>query len=500
MNSPLGIRDSGVDLSAEAMMAANAADDSTGIFSIRMERLLLCQTLDAEWRRRGRLIAGILACLCVITLATIIFYGIVAPKFMGLAIDAICLALFFVLFFINRLGHVRAAGTLLVSIVIVMSTVFPLVDLFEPMLKVLMPITLSIAILMSGFVLTWWSVGIVTVVCIADLTILYTADFSPLSGLFPKGSFAPALNMGLYLLVMGILATLGSYQVDRYHQKLHRKNDQLAAINKRLSELNERLEATVMVRTAELMRACDDAEAASRAKSEFLANMSHELRTPLNAIIGYSELVIEDLDEQGVPAVNDVRKIRTAGEHLLELIGDILDLSKIEAGKMSVDLDVVSVKHLLDEIAMTVQPLVKRNKNAFEVEMGGNIGSVRTDPIKIRQILMNLLSNAAKFTNNGKVRLSAARELVDRGETLVVRVEDTGIGISEEQKNRLFQPFVQGDSSRTRKYGGTGLGLVISRRYAQMLGGDIQVESVPQKGSVFTLRIPAGPVSADSNS
>lgn len=471
-------------------LGSYAPADTTDVFSIRLERFLLCKTLDPDWRRRGRLIAGILLCVSALLLGVILFYAIVSPNWLGIGLDLVALFAFAALFWLNRQGHVRTTGTVLIVVVVVLATAFSVADLMEPILKVVMPVTLSIAILTSGFVLTWWSVPIVTVACILDLVVLYNASFSPIAKLFPEASFAPTLNMSMYLVVMGVLATLGSYQIDRYHEKLHRKNEQLAKINTQLSEMNERLEATVMVRTAELMRACDDAEAANRAKSEFLANMSHELRTPLNAIIGYSELLLEDLESRTASAADDARKIRAAGDQLLELIGDILDLSKIEAGRMSVDLDVVSVEHLLDEIAATVKPLIQRNKNTFELAVNAKVGTIRTDPVKIRQILLNLLSNAAKFTSGGRVILTAGREPAERGEMLVVHVEDTGIGISEDQKKKLFQPFVQGDSSRTRKYGGTGLGLVISLRYAQMLGGDIQVDSVPQKGSVFTLRIP----------
>ncbi|MGA7485372.1 MAG: response regulator [Xanthobacteraceae bacterium] len=249
---------------------------------------------------------------------------------------------------------------------------------------------------------------------------------------------------------------------------------------------------------AETARA--EAEAASRTKSIFLANMSHELRTPLNAIIGYSEILVEDAADRGDDAtVGDLHKIQGAGKHLLDLINGILDLSKIEAGRMDVYLEQIYLAKLVEEVRTIVEPLVKKNGNELVIRCPPDIGSMRTDLTKLKQSLINLLSNAAKFTQNGKVILSLSREEASSGPTrFTFHVSDTGIGMNEEQLGRLFQAFTQADSSTTRHYGGTGLGLTITRHFASMLGGAIQVTSKPGEGSSFIMTLPDHPIVASA--
>ncbi|WP_333350966.1 PAS domain S-box protein [Microcoleus sp. B3-A4] len=251
----------------------------------------------------------------------------------------------------------------------------------------------------------------------------------------------------------------------------------------------------------EFQKVAQTAQAANQAKSAFLANMSHELRTPLNAIIGYSDMLKEDAEDLGCEDfIPDLQKIQTAGKHLLSLISDILDISKIEAGRMELYLETFNPVNLIDEVVSTVKPLVDKNFNKFEVDCGSDLGMMYADITKTRQILLNLLSNAAKFTEGGTITLCiervkhdrlTAQEIAEPSDSIIFRVADTGIGIPPEQLQHLFQAFMQGDASTTRKYGGTGLGLTISRHFCVMMGGDMHVESELGCGSVFTVCLPA---------
>jgi PAS domain S-box-containing protein len=240
----------------------------------------------------------------------------------------------------------------------------------------------------------------------------------------------------------------------------------------------------------ELVSAVDAAEDATRAKSAFLANMSHELRTPLNAIIGYSEMLAEELQDRTLEELlPDVHKIHGSGKHLLTVINDILDLSKIEAGKLDLYVETLDLEHLVNDVAATLVPLVEGRGNVLEVRSAG-VGSIRGDVTRLRQVMLNLLSNANKFTEGGRLRLEAERFLHNGEQWVRIKVRDTGIGMTPEQLGKLFRAFTQADVSTTRKYGGTGLGLVISRQLCQMMGGDITVESVAGQGSTFTVQLP----------
>ncbi len=244
---------------------------------------------------------------------------------------------------------------------------------------------------------------------------------------------------------------------------------------------------------AELRAAKEAAEVASRAKSTFLANMSHELRTPLNAIIGYSEMLAEEATERDLgDLIPDLGRVRAAGKHLLGLINDVLDLSKIEAGRMELHRETFDVAAMVRGVVATIEPLAAKAGDALRVECSDGLGAMRADLTKVRQGLLNLLSNAVKFTEGGTIRVRADRDRDRSGrEWIVLAVHDDGIGMDPGEMARLFRPFVQADASTTRRYGGTGLGLTITRRFCQMMGGEITVDSEPGHGSTFTIRLPA---------
>lgn len=297
---------------------------------------------------------------------------------------------------------------------------------------------------------------------------------------------------------------------DETGQLIDQFNDMMVKINERdlqLKQAQDELETRVEERTESLRNEIAErkaieqslvnaklaAEAANAAKSGFLANMSHELRTPLNAILGYSEMLEEDARAAGdTSAENDLKRILFAGRHLLELIHDVLDISKIEAGALQLHLETVHSTEITKEVAATVEPLARKNGNQFEVRVDGG-GFIRVDVMKFRQSLLNLLSNACKFTSNGTVSLTIEQANHENQELLLWHVRDTGIGIAEEDLKRLFQPFIQVDSSATRRHGGTGLGLVISQRLCRMMGGNITLQSTIGVGSTFTVQMPTVP-------
>ncbi|HEX9011346.1 MAG TPA: response regulator [Holophagaceae bacterium] len=273
--------------------------------------------------------------------------------------------------------------------------------------------------------------------------------------------------------------------------------------DRRLAEHREHLEVQVATRTAELVRtnnellvAKERAEVSNRAKSTFLANMSHELRTPLNAILLYSELVREDSEKEGHAGIlPDIRRIESAGRHLLDLINDILDLSKIEAGKMTVARDAFEVPAMIRDVLATVEPLAAKNGNTLEADIDPGVTSLTSDPTKVKQSLFNLLSNACKFTRRGRITVGAVLRPVAPGGPpwLHLSVADTGIGIRPDQLERIFNEFIQAEETTSRQFEGTGLGLALSRKFCQMLGGDIRVESDVGRGSTFTILLPAEP-------
>ena len=280
--------------------------------------------------------------------------------------------------------------------------------------------------------------------------------------------------------------------------ELEQAKQELAISHDRLADYNQTLEQKVQQRTAELAQSIKEAskarkvaEQANQAKSSFLANMSHELRTPMNAIIGYSEMLQEEAEDIGQEDfIPDIQKIHSAGKHLLSLINDILDLSKIEAGRMELYLETFDIHDLIQDVVATVKPLLEKNNNEFKLNIADDLTTIYADLTKVRQSLFNLLSNASKFTENGTITLSLKRYIYQGEDWINFQVSDTGIGMTKEQISRLFKAFTQADASTTRKYGGTGLGLTITQKFCQMMGGDISVESKFNQGTTFTIRLP----------
>lgn len=333
---------------------------------------------------------------------------------------------------------------------------------------------------------------------------------------------AAAQSVKEYEYLIAVLIVLMVVAVTVYGHQMAKQIERGAALDRvreeteALERSRDDLERRVAERTAalaaeveehrttreELVRSKERAESLNLAKSAFLANMSHELRTPLNAIIGYSELLQEELAD--LPGIEqhlvDLERIRSAGKHQLGLVNDILDLSKIEAGRMDLILETFSIDGVVREAVNMVQPLAQKNGNVLEADATA-LGVVHGDATRLRQCLMNLLSNAAKFTTDGRVTLAVRRAPAEReshAEQIAFVITDTGIGMTQEQVSRLFQPFTQGDASTTRKYGGTGLGLMLTRHFARMMGGEVHVESEPNRGSTFTLTIPASSAAADA--
>jgi signal transduction histidine kinase len=300
-----------------------------------------------------------------------------------------------------------------------------------------------------------------------------------------------------------------SFSADEIGQLIGQFNAMMDTIQQREADLqhaHSTLEDTVKMRTSDLRNEIAErklieldlvaaklaAEESNRAKSSFLATMSHELRTPLNAIIGYAEMLWEDAQSDGeVSTCDDLDKILVSARHLLGLISDVLDFSKIEAGQMSIHLELVTISSLLRDVLPTAEILARQNRNQLHVDEQTADRSLLVDPIRFRQCLLNLLSNACKFTENGTISIRVEHQSMDGKDWVHWHISDTGVGIAPNMLNKLFQTFSQVDSSLTRKFGGSGLGLVISRQLCRAMGGDITIESEPHVGSTFTMSIPA---------
>ena len=338
---------------------------------------------------------------------------------------------------------------------------------------------------------------------------------------------AVAILLSAYLLtairrtsVVERLVLARTLELSRSNQRLGEEIGERERAQEALLTAHDELEGQVKERTMELSKtnealseeisghkqtavalekARDGAVQASRAKWEFLADMSHELRTPLNAIIGYSEMLEEQVQNHR-DFVSDLGKIRGSGRHLLEVIDGILDISKIEASKVDLYIEDLSILEMVEDVVGMAGPLAEKNANSLRVHCEGDVGTMRAERVKVRQTLFNLLSNACKFTRKGAIILAVTRRGEDGREWLAFEVTDTGVGMDFDQISRIFVPFTQGDSSTTRKYGGTGLGLAIGYSFCRMMGGEITVDSEPGKGSTFILTLPVGVVESEVTS
>jgi signal transduction histidine kinase len=321
------------------------------------------------------------------------------------------------------------------------------------------------------------------------------ASLNPLLSLNPVPDWLLRLLVPLGALSGAVLCMLSIWQSGG---RMQDTIEETRAANEALRESERSLERKVEARTAqlessylELAAARDEAVQASRAKSDFLANMSHELRTPLNAIIGYSEMLEEEAGERGDDYLLDINRVVSSGRYLLSLVNGILDLSRIEAGKMGVFIETFDLEELVRGVESTVAPLARKNVNTLTITMAPSLGVMQSDATKVRQVLFNLLGNACKFTHHGGVSLDVAGEVGDDGvEWVHLRVSDTGIGMSPEQTAEIFDAFHQAEERTLRDFGGTGLGLTITRQFCEILGGSISVESEPGIGSTFLARLP----------
>jgi signal transduction histidine kinase/CheY-like chemotaxis protein len=325
--------------------------------------------------------------------------------------------------------------------------------------------------------------------------LLGALGFAVLAGMFLAGRMVgpiQALQAGAARIGKG---DLGQRITIKTGDELEALADQFNDMAGQLQESYAGLEQKVEQRTREVEEKSRQLEMASQHKSQFLASMSHELRTPLNAIIGLTEMMVSNAARFGTEkAAEPLRRVHRAGNHLLGLINQVLDLSKIEAGKLELNPETVNLAPLIEEVMGTARQLAEQNKNRLIVESQANLGPLTVDPMRLRQILLNLLSNACKFTKQGEVTLRV-KKVVNGRNWIEIAVADTGIGMTPEQQAKLFEEFTQADSSTARQYGGTGLGLAITRKLARMMGGDVTLTSEPGKGSVFTVRLPG---SADS--
>ena len=482
----------------------------TALVAYLLEPMLVAGALISETSLKLGVISSMATGVAGVRLLYCLFYPRLPKKFWGFLVAGVGLALTLVLqsggiseVFSKPSGVPIYATTAVKYLAILLVSVLLILVAWAEMLRV---IVRAVFRKQPGGRIV--GLGFVFVLTFGLVPVLARVFFNDAFHRWIDPSFDPYIsNLGF----VGFVACTSVYLARNFahiNRSLLMAKSEIESKNELLERSNEELQQTK--RVAEEAR--EAAEIANQAKSGFLANMSHELRTPMNAIIGYSEMLqeeAEDLNQKGF--IPDLQKIHGAGKHLLSLINDILDLSKVEAGKMTLYLEEFDVAKLVEEVAATVQPLVTKNGNTLELNCPADIGAMRADITKVRQTLFNLLSNASKFTERGVIRLAVAADVSLRPSSagsatlsraqLRFEISDTGIGMTPEQMSKLFQAFTQADASTTRKFGGTGLGLAISRKFCQLMGGDITVSSQPGQGSTFTVTLPARvpDVAADVN-
>ena len=415
---------------------------------------------EPESQLRSRILVGSCFGLALLGLATVVVRVATVPFDIAPVVTTVLCAFVGALPWVQRRSrsHKVAGGALVAAMLVTFSLLHVIFGVFPGPSLVVFPL---IPLLGAFFVDVRF--GVISAGLAASLAVALGVVLPP-----PTTAQSAVLSW-TFMSVGAVVPIMCALVAAAYEQARARRQRQLLAATKKSEEAFAR------------------AEAASRGKTEFLRHVSHELRTPLNAIIGYTEMVEEQLEERGdAEALGDVRRIRRASELLLALIGDILDLSRVEAG--AVDLEVVDVDlvELVEQVRETAQPLADASDDVLVVSAPGDLPRIRTDPRRLRQVLLNLVSNACKFTVRGKITISVAVY----GEQVVLRVRDTGVGMSADQRARLFEPFVQVDLSAERRQQGSGLGLALSRRLVEVLGGRIEDSSVFGSGSEFTVRLP----------
>ncbi len=435
-----------------------------------LAKLLTIYADSSEAQQRGRAIVVLAMAMAAVALIFVpVAFILQSRPELSIAIEMLAAALFIVATLLARSGRIGAGAGLLLGTLIIA----PLLVLVGGRSINIIPFALLFSVVIASLLLRPWQIWLVL---IADLLGLALAlVYLQARGVRPTEFDAGVVIVAsVMLLMITLVSFLGAREIEAERAALRR-------------EIAERRQVE-----AALSWAKEAAESANRAKSSFLANMSHELRTPLTSILGYTELLLLRFEEQhDTELLNDLAVIRRSGNHLLDLINDVLDLSKIEAGKLDLTLETFQIVPVIQDLVTAFHSIIEQNRNTLVLDFASDLGTMHADQMKVRQILSNILSNAAKYTEQGTITLSVRRELHADVETISFRVADTGIGIDAEQLPALFQAFTRAHTSPTRKYEGTGLGLALSWRLCALIGGTIAVESTVGVGSVFTVRLPA---------